>query len=139
MKKTFLARSKYNAKRTIIDGIAFPSRLEAEVYAHHRRLEQAGEITIKQLQAQVVLKMYYGDDAGKAHLVRYKPDMLILNKRGEMVFIEAKGVETQVWRIKRAAWKLSGPARLEVWKGRSQRNGYKVWCHEVIVPPGVNP
>jgi hypothetical protein len=139
MKTTYPGRSKYNAKRTIIDGIAFPSRLEAEVYAYHRDLEKKGEIEIKQLQAQVVLKMFYGDDPRKAHHVRYKPDMLILNKRGEMVFIEAKGVETQVWRIKKAAWKLSGPARLEIWKGRSQRNGYKVWCHEVIVPPSVNP
>lgn len=43
------------------------------------------------------------------------PDFSAVEK-GVLVFFEAKGFETEVWRLKRRLWKFYGPGPLEVWR-----------------------
>ena len=46
----------------------------------------------------------------------YKIDFSFLEK-GRLIYSEAKGFETDRWRICVKLWKYYGPAPLEIWKG----------------------
>jgi len=114
--------NKYRNKKTSIDGYCFSSKLEASVYLELKRLENLNQIKIEQTQAQVHLT--------NAKIL-YKPDFKILNlNTNEIEYIEAKGVETASWRIKRKLWMYYGPGKLTIYKGNSTR----VFISEVLQP-----
>lgn len=115
---------KYGAKKaTAPDGSVFPSRLECRTYMALQLLEKAGEIKILKKQDNIYLT---------AAKVLYIPDFLVMDlRKNEKVWVEAKGFETDTWRIKRRLWKVYGPGTL--WVYRKDR----VWgasLAEVIVP-----
>lgn len=90
-----MRRHKYGAKVTWVDGIRFDSMAEAEFY---RRVKT----DIEELQPKVYLT--------RAKLL-YKPDFLM--KDG--TYIDIKGMETPVFKLKKRLWKHYGPGRLEIW------------------------
>lgn len=45
-----MKRHKYNAVKTVVDGITFASKAEARRYSELKLLEKAGEIAVLQLQ-----------------------------------------------------------------------------------------
>lgn len=49
---------------------------------------------------------------------------------GNIIFFEAKGVETPSWRIKRRLWEFYGPGELRIYKG----NHVRPFLFETIVP-----
>lgn len=112
---------KFNAKRTTIGDQSFPSKLEANVYAHHKMLAMAGEISALERHPT-----YRLSDAG----ISYKCDFKAVDKHGQEYAIEAKGAMTDRFRLIKKLWKAYGPYRLEVWKAR----GKSVYCAEVITP-----
>lgn len=57
-----MAKHKYGAKPTVVDGIRFHSKAEAKRYGELKLLEKAGEIRNLRLQVPLVLS------AGNAHL-----------------------------------------------------------------------
>lgn len=94
-------------------GYSFGSKLEASVYSDLLNRAKTGEIEVLQLQPSVYLT--------EAKIL-YKPDFKALYKAtGEIVYIEAKGIETAVWRIKKRLWKHYGPAPLEIYMGSHER------------------
>ena len=99
-------RPKYNAKKTIVDGHAFPSMLEATRYKQLRALEDAGEITDLRLQPEFqVFKGYVNPRTGeKIKSIHYVADFQYVDRDGHQVIVEdTKGKETDVFRMK---WKL---------------------------------
>jgi len=100
--------NKYGAKKTIIDGITFASKTEAEYYALLKWEEKAGAIKILDLQPKVYLTR---------SRILYKPDFKIFDTNArEEIFIEIKGHETPVWRIKRKLWFNYGCGTLRIIK-----------------------
>ena len=98
---------KYGARKKVDHaGRSFASKLEAAVYDH---LVVFGYKDIKQ-QAKVYLT--------EARIL-YLPDFKAVDGRtGEVVWVEAKGFETPVWRIKRKLWMAGyGPGKLLVFGG----------------------
>lgn len=117
-----MAFHKYSAKKTIVGGISFASKLEAAVDKILQLQEMAGEIKIEQRQPTIYLT--------NARII-YKPDTMITNlSTGLVQYVEAKGFETPEWRIKRRLWMYYGPADLIVYMGSHARPFIK----EVIVP-----
>lgn len=111
--------SKYKNVKTQVDNYYFSSKLEANVY---RLLKEKPEVEILQTQAQVYLT---------AAKILYKPDFKIMYKTiKEIVYVEAKGIETASWRIKRKLWMFYGPAPLLIYKAR----GTRLYLDETIVP-----
>ena len=55
-------RNKYNAVRTIVDGIAFASEDEAKRYGELKMFERAGRITDLLLQPQFILQQKFIDN-----------------------------------------------------------------------------
>lgn len=116
------AGSKYSAVKREVNGISFSSGLERDLYMQLSLQEKAGEITIAQVQAPVLLSRAK---------IKYIADFKVLdNKTNEIKYIEAKGFETPEWRIKRRLWEAYGPSPLEVWK----KNGKGLFLHETIIP-----
>lgn len=114
---------KYKAKRIKTrDGHAFASKLEGSLYEQLCLRVNAGEFHSLKCQVQVYLT-----DAK----ILMKPDFSALDTTNdETIYFEAKGIETDVWRIKRRLWEYYGPGRLEVYKG-TYRN---VELYEIIIP-----
>jgi len=102
--------SKYRAQKVSHDGRSFASKLEAAVYNLLKLREKAGEIEILQAQSHVYLTK---------SRIHYIPDFKIFDKElNETIWVEAKGVETATWRIKKKLWEFYGPGRLEIYRGK---------------------
>ena len=109
-------RSKYGAIKTIVDGIAFPSKLEAGVYQLLKLREMAGEIREIKLQQGVTLKEKC-PTCGDGPVV-FKVDFSAVDcVSGDLFYIEAKGAEVASFLKRKRLWKANPPARLEIWKG----------------------
>lgn len=113
--------NKFKAKRVAYGDFSFASQLEAAVYQILLDREKRGLCTFLQAQPSVALT--------RARIL-YKPDFVITEPSGEVVYVEAKGVETASWRIKRKLWLFYGPGKLEIWKGTHK----KPFLYETLVP-----
>ena len=91
--------SKYGNHRTVIDGIRFDSKREAERWCELRLLERAGEI--KELQRQVSFELIPAQKNGKVKSVKYVADFTYETRYGKYVVEDAKGVKTEVYKIKK--------------------------------------
>jgi hypothetical protein len=113
---------KYNAQKTVFNGETFPSKLEASVYAHLFFLQSNGKI--KDLSRKASTKLTEAE-------VSYKADMKYFCLRREKeIWVEAKGMETERWRLIKKLWKKYGLAPLEIYKGNSRG----IYLAETITP-----
>jgi len=91
--------AKYNNKKTMIDGITFDSRGEANRYLYLKSLLQANEISDLELQPKFELIPKFKKN-GKTHrAINYVADFKYI-ENGETVVEDYKGMETKVFKIK---------------------------------------
>jgi len=91
-----IPKSKYNNKKTIIDGKKFDSQSEGKLYYELKLQERQG--LIKGVETQVKESFYaYGK-----HICDYYVDFLVYYNDGRKEFIEHKatGTVTATWRLK---------------------------------------
>ena len=81
---------KYNAVPTELDGIKFDSKAEARRYGELELMKIAGEIDWFQRQPSFLLP---GN-------IRYRPDFIV-GKDNQIWLEDVKGMETQVFKIKK--------------------------------------
>lgn len=94
--------SKYNAKKTVVDGITFASNKESVRYIELRNLKMAGMIKSFTLQPQFVLQEGYKRKDGKRiRSIKYIADFEVVHLDGHTEIEDTKGVETDVFKIKR--------------------------------------
>lgn len=119
-------KAKYDQKTSITsDGHAFASNFERRTYEFLKLLVAAGELRDLETQCSVYLT---------TERVHFIPDFSAWDVGlGEKVWLEAKGFETPVYRIKRRLWKGYGPGRLRVYKPHPNEGLY---LHEEIIPRG---
>jgi hypothetical protein len=95
-------RSKYGAKRTEFDGIVFASKAEATRYQELRVLERKGLISDLELQPVFELAPAVKLDGKTKPALRYVADFRYCDKVHHGSVVEdVKGMQTQVFRIKR--------------------------------------
>jgi Protein of unknown function (DUF1064) len=87
--------SKYNAKRTEVDGITFASKKEAARYGELKLLQRLNELSELQLQPQFHI-VVRGDMCGK-----YIADFSYKDKAGKQIVEDVKGIKTPVYRLKK--------------------------------------
>lgn len=93
-----MTRNKYHASKTELDGIRFDSRKEAARYRELKLLERAGEI--RDLQLQVPFELIPKQEGERA--CTYVADFVYhMTDTGKMVVEDAKGMRTDVYKIKR--------------------------------------
>ena len=103
--------NKYRAQKVKNEFGNFASKLEAAVYALLKLREEQGDICGLKCQVQIELT--------KAKIV-YKPDFAFI-ENGIAAYAEAKGFETQSWRLKKRLWKYYGPGPLYIYSGSYDR------------------
>lgn len=97
-------RSKYNARKTTVDGIVFDSAKEAARYSELRLLEKAGEITALVYQPSYCLEVdadHERWDARRHVIGTYRADFAYFDKNGIEVVEDVKGFKTPLYRWKK--------------------------------------
>ena len=107
---------KYNIRKVVLDGIKFDSPSESEYYSMLKFIEKNPKSGIKLVELQP--KVYLSEAR-----ILYKPDFLI-EERGKLVYVDVKGIETAVFKIKVRLWKAYGVAPLRIVK--KSRDGFRV-------------
>ena len=98
--------NKYNNKKTIINGITFDSKKEAERYQALKMLENAN--IIRNLSRQVPFELIPKQSSERA--VKYVADFVYVEvATGKIIVEDVKGYRTDVYKIKRKLFKLKYP------------------------------
>lgn len=92
--------SKYNARKTVIDGIQFDSAKEAKRYTRLRDLEQAGKIQGLCLQVPFELLPSFECDGVKYRGMKYVADF-VYYRDGKVVVEDCKGFKTSEYKMKK--------------------------------------
>ncbi|QIG70460.1 DUF1064 domain-containing protein [Rhizobium phage RHph_N28_2] len=105
-------RNKFGAKKTVVDGVVFDSKREAEVYGDLKLLEIAGRISGFERQRKFNL-IVNGEIIGT-----YKSDFAFIDhdQDGRFRVIDVKGVVTRDFRRVRKIIKAACNIDVEVWK-----------------------
>lgn len=88
-------RSKYNAKKTTVDGIAFDSKKEASQYSVLTLLQRAGQIS--GLKLQVRYRLIVND----VLVCVYVADFVYYDINGSQVVEDCKGFKTREYELKK--------------------------------------
>ena len=83
-------RHKFSAKLTVTDGIKFPSKKEANHYIDNKLRVKSGELVFFLRQVSLHLP------GGSRHVI----DFLEFNSDGTVHFVEIKGYDTPVSKLK---------------------------------------
>lgn len=100
----FKKQHKFNAKQTIIDGIKFSSKKEARRYADNKVRVKVGELLFFLRQVPLHLP-------GNTKLVI---DFVEFTAAGEVHFVDTKGMETEVFKLKKRQVEEIYPIKLDV-------------------------
>lgn len=92
--------SKYNARKTVIDGITFDSRKEADRYCELKLLQRAGKITDLKLQVPFELQPAFTVNGKKVRAIHYIADFMY-SQGGVYIVEDAKGCRTKEYMLKR--------------------------------------
>ena len=96
--------SKYNSRKTTVDGITFDSKKEARRYLVLKQMEQDGEIKNLRLQVPVELipsfEIMVDGKKRKRRPITYIADF-VYYKNDEKVIEDVKGLRTPVYNIKK--------------------------------------
>ena len=104
----FKVPSKMRNVPTECDGFRFDSKLEARLYANLKLLRTAGEVTM--FLRQVPFHLPGG--------TIYRVDFQVFYRDGSVRHLDAKGRETEAFKIKRREVEASYPVTIELWKGK---------------------
>ena len=94
---------KFNAKRTEVDGISFPSKLQADVYCSLLLLQRAG--VVRYFLREVPLHLPGG--------VTNRVDFQVFYADGRVRYLDAKGMETAMYRTKKKIVEATYPVVIE--------------------------
>lgn len=95
-------RSKYNAKKKVVDGHTFDSKREAERYCELKLFVRAGEIRNLELQPRFLLQDGFVDKEGNEHKkIEYVADFMYVDKDDKKIVEDVKGVMTDVYKLKK--------------------------------------
>lgn len=109
--KTFFrkTRHKYHAVRTEINGIRFDSKKEARRYMELKALAKIGLISDLDLQPVFVLQEGFERQDGKVRAIKYVADFMYLDKEGNRIVEDTKGIETETFKLKKKMFWLRFP------------------------------
>lgn len=94
-------RSKFNAKKTTVDGIVFDSKREARRYQELKLMERAGKIRDLQRQVRVELVPPFNCDGKHFRGIYYVMDFTYTCSEGAEIWEDVKGMKTPVYLLKR--------------------------------------
>lgn len=114
MTNTKRRRSKFNAQRTIVDGVSFHSKRESEAWLYLKIRERAGEI--RDLKRQVPFKLAaFSKTGAPEYVTTYIADFQYFDVRQNRVVVsDAKGCVTAMFRLKAKMLKACHGIEVEI-------------------------
>ncbi|MBN9028885.1 MAG: hypothetical protein BGO05_18595 [Rhizobiales bacterium 63-7] len=104
-------RNKYGSEKTLLDGILFDSKAEANFYAALKQRAKGGEVTDIELQRQYDLIVH------GVLVARYRADFVFFDRIAcARRVVDVKGVVTRDFAIKRKLMKACHGIKVEVVK-----------------------
>ncbi|WP_445506809.1 DUF1064 domain-containing protein [Niallia sp. 03190] len=94
-------KNKYGARKTIIDNIAFDSKVEAKYYEQLKWLLQAKQIKSFKCQPKFLLQEGFKKNGETIRKIEYIADFEIHNLDGSIEIVDVKGVETKDFILKK--------------------------------------
>jgi len=94
-------KHKYNASRTIVDGIRFASKREAEYYGELKLCLRAGEIVSFELQPEFIIQEGYRRGGKKVREIKYIADFKVIYPDGRVEIVDTKGYRTKEYLLKK--------------------------------------
>lgn len=91
---------KYNAKKTVVDGIEFDSAKEAKRYVKLSDMQEAGRIRGLRLQVPFEILPSFECDGVKYRGMRYIADF-VYYRDGKVVVEDCKGFKTAEYKMKK--------------------------------------
>ncbi|EPY6430842.1 DUF1064 domain-containing protein [Clostridium sporogenes] len=120
-------RSKYGAKKIVIDGITFDSKDEGRYYLYLKELKAKDKILNFERQPKYELQPSF-KKYGKTHrAITYAPDFLIYHLDGSEELIDVKGTETQQGNMRRKMFDYKYPDSKLTWISRSLQYSSTGW------------
>lgn len=120
-------RSKYGAKKIVIDGITFDSKDEGKYYLYLKELKAKDKILNFERQPKYELQPSF-KKYGKTHrAITYAPDFLIYHLDGSEELIDVKGTETQQGNMRRKMFDYKYPDLKLTWVARSLKYSLTGW------------
>lgn len=101
-------RSKYGAKATVVDGIRFASKLEADVYVRLKSAQQAREVTYFLRQVPIHLP------GGVKYVVDFQAFRVYGANVAQVRYFECKGIDLPLGKAKRKIAEGQYPITVEV-------------------------
>ncbi|WP_026676761.1 DUF1064 domain-containing protein [Fictibacillus gelatini] len=108
--------SKYGAKKTVVDGIEFDSKLESQYYLYLKERQAKGEIEAFTLQPRYVLQEAFKKNGKTYRKIEYVADFEVVHPGGAVEAVDIKGVCTPDFAIKRKLFEKKYPYKLSVVK-----------------------
>jgi hypothetical protein len=99
-------RNKFNAQKVQRDGFTFDSKAEAEFYNNLVVAQSAG--VVDYFLCQVPFRLPGG--------VKYLVDFQIFEANGNVRYVDVKGMETPMFRLKKKQVEALYPVKIEVFK-----------------------
>lgn len=99
MLKTQKAKSKYHSTKTVVDGIKFDSKKEADYFGNLKMLQQAGVVVGIARQPRFPI--------GAGH--EYVADFIVFLPDGTCEVVEVKGMETDTYLLKKSYFEEKYP------------------------------
>ena len=92
--------TKYNNKKTEIDGIVFDSKDESLYYQMLKNMKANGLIKDFELQPKFILQEGFEKDNKKYRAIHYIADFKVINNDGSAYIVDIKGMLTTEFKIK---------------------------------------
>jgi hypothetical protein len=109
--------SRYGNVKTTVDGITFDSKMEARFYEFVKELRMTGKIGAFEMQVKYEIFPAYTFNGKKVRKVEYVADFVVYHHDGTEEIIDVKGVETDVFKLKRKMfeYKYQKPIKCITW------------------------
>ncbi len=106
-------KSKFNAMRTIVDGVKFASKREAEDWCDLKQRERAGEIS--NLQRQVSYELFAYSQGAPVKVCTYIADFVFFDReKNSEVVADSKGISTAEFKLKAKLFKANYGKEIEL-------------------------
>ncbi|NFD28812.1 DUF1064 domain-containing protein [Clostridium botulinum] len=120
-------RSKYGAKKIVIDGITFDSKDEGKYYLYLKELKAKDKILNFERQPKYELQPSFKKYGKTYRAITYAPDFLIYHLDGSEELIDVKGTETQQGNMRRKMFDYKYPDLKLTWISRSLKYSSTGW------------
>lgn len=118
-----IKKHKYNARKTVVDGISFDSKAEAEYYIHLKYLQSINVVRSFYLQPVINIIPNFKYDGKTIRKMDYRLDFKVEYTDGTTEYIDIKGMATTDAKMKLKLARYFNQDKKITWISRSLKYG----------------